>query len=94
MDPQNQEVGRKLAIASVAMMVLPLAAFAIAKYGSMHFLPNWIGDDTSKADQVGAGAAILVVNAVIASYCYMAYHEDDGNDSDRPRVGIYKQRTD
>jgi hypothetical protein len=58
---------------------------------------------------IASGAAILMVNLVIASYVYVAYHEDDDEGlsqkekrdkyaatggSEPPRVGFNKLRTD
>lgn len=52
-------------------------------------------------DNYAGAAAILMTNVIVAAYCVHAYRQDqhetmdgDENDADRPRVGIYKQRTD
>lgn len=74
------------------MFTLPVITFFVAQYvfRAKQQPDNWAG-----------GAAIIMTNLIVGSYCYMAYLEDneqsnkDGdNDADRPRVGIYKRRVD
>jgi len=80
------------------MFTLPLLTY----FASRRFLFS----DRDEPDNWAGGAAILVTNVIVAGYCYAAYVEDaeergkddggkaDSYDADRPRVGIYKQRTD
>jgi VMA21-like domain len=94
--PDNREVGRKLGLATGFMFTLPIATFFIVQYLCQNFTSpdNWAG-----------GAAIIMTNIIVGVYCYQAYMEDQNDDSkdsrgiydkdsDAPRVGIYKQRTD
>jgi hypothetical protein len=78
------------------MFTLPFIAFFVAQYLCQNYThpDNWAG-----------GAAIIMTNIIVGVYCYQAYIEDLNDssknnrgiydkDSDAPRVGIYKQRTD
>lgn len=89
-EPENREVGQKLGIATGFMFTLPVLTFFIAEY---------VFSDKKEPDNWAAGAAIIMTNIIVGTYCYMAYKEDsdqqkDNNDADQPRVGIYKQRVD
>jgi hypothetical protein len=94
LQPQNQEVGKKLGCATLLMCTLPVAAFfAVQRLAAWRGLPS--------PDTWAGGAAILVTNCIVAGYCYSAYREDldddtkkDRSDATAPRVGIYKQRVD
>jgi len=79
------------------MFTMPILAFYVARH--------LIFANRDEPDNWAGGVAIIVTNIIVAGYCYSAYVEDveenkqkDGsmnnNDEDRPRVGIYKQRTD
>lgn len=90
--PHNREVGKKLGLATLAMVSLPFLAFYAALY--------YFRDRPEPLNYAGA-AAVLMVNVVIAAYVVSAFYEDDAdpskrddNDASAPRVGIYKQRTD
>jgi hypothetical protein len=70
------------------MFTLPIIAFFV----SLH-----VFRDKAEPDNWAGGVAVLVTNLIVGTYCYKAYQEDrdeKDNDADRPRVGIYKQRTD
>lgn len=75
------------------MFTLPIIVFFVAKH---------VFREKAEPDNWAGGAAIIVVNLIIAGYCYQAYWEDmeDDNeqrialDEDGPRVGVFKQRTD
>lgn len=91
LDPQNKEVGQKLGLATLLMFTLPIVTYFVALH---------IFREQKNADNWAGGAAILVTNLIVGGYCYSAYVEDlaenkdKDNDASRPRVGIYKQRTD
>lgn len=79
-------------IATACMFTLPILTFYLAK---MYFA------NYPEPDNYAGAAAILMTNVIVAAYCVHAYRQDqhetmdgDENDADRPRVGIYKQRTD
>jgi drug/metabolite transporter (DMT)-like permease len=77
----------KLGIATACMFTLPIFAF---------YLGLTIFKDKTQPDNWAGGLAILVTNMVVAGYVYSAFQEKDDQDNDesRPRVGVFKQRTD
>ena len=88
-------MGQKLGVATGCMFTLPILAFYIGQY---------IFQNKQQPDTWAAGLAIIVTNFVIAGYCISAFLEPDDeatkaekekdNDTNAPRVGIFKQRTD
>jgi len=86
LDPENKEIGRKLAIATCFMFTLPIIFF----YAAM-----WLFSNKKNPENWSGGVAIFVVNIIVGSYCYMAWREDmDTNDESGPRKGTSKQRVD
>jgi len=102
--PQNRDVGKKLGYASAFMFTLPLLTYYVAKHvltTSAYFSET--NAAKNNADNWAGFAAIVTTNVIVAGYCYSAYVEDrdekeeaneNENDEDRPRVGIFKRRTD
>lgn len=84
LDPENRETGRKLAIATGLMFTLPLIAFYVGWWAFSHkqYPENFAG-----------AAAILTVNIVVGGYCYVAFIEDNDDESG-PKTGPSKQRVD
>lgn len=86
MHPQNRETGQKLGIATGLMFTAPIVSFYIGMwyFSEKQYPENWAG-----------GLAILVINMIIAGYCYSAFMEDDDDGvSNGPRQGNQKQRID
>jgi hypothetical protein len=77
------------------MFTLPIIAFYIGQY---------VFQSKPQPDNWAAGLAIIVTNVVIAGYCISAFLEPEDevskaekekdNDTNAPRVGTFKQRTD
>jgi hypothetical protein len=82
-------VGQKLGLATLAMVTLPIVTYFVALSVFQH---------KSHPDNWAGGAAVLMTNIIVASYCYSAYVEDLDDDTKRdndrsgPRVGAFKQR--
>jgi formate hydrogenlyase subunit 3/multisubunit Na+/H+ antiporter MnhD subunit len=95
LDPVNRNVGNKLGFATLCMFTLPIIAF---------FFGQYLFQTKQQPDNWAAGLAIIVTNFVIAGYCVSAFMEPDDeqtkaekekeNDTNAPRVGVFKQRTD
>lgn len=90
MQKQNQDVGRKLGLATACMFTLPILAF---------YLGMNIFKDKAQPDNWAGGLAIIVTNVVVFGYCWSAFHEEEEEDENEkddagPRVGIFKKRTD
>lgn len=91
MHPQNRETGKKLVVATGLMFTAPIVSFYIGMwfFSEKKYPENWAG-----------GLSILVINVIIAGYCYSAFQEedddrdDDRDDSNGPRQGKLKQRID
>lgn len=98
LDPQNRQVGQKLAVATACMFTLPIVVFYLTRH---YFFAH-----KAQPDSWAGGAAILITNAIVAGYCIAAFSEADDdetknsdhdrneNDVDGPRVGVFKKRTD
>ena len=94
LEPENRNVGKKLGVATAFMFTLPVLTF---------FAAQWAFRYKQQPDNWAGAAAIIMVNIIVGSYCYMAYLEDSeldknknqtDNDANQPRVGIFKQRVD
>lgn len=93
MHPHNRQVAQTLGIATACMFTIPLITFYAARYCFR---------DRQEPDNFAAAAAVLMVNVVVAAYCFKAFREGDdddekekkGNDDEIPRVGAFKKRTD
>jgi drug/metabolite transporter (DMT)-like permease len=87
LQPQNQETGKKLGIATGMMFTLPILAFYIAM---------WIFSEKKNPENWAGGAAIIITNLIIGGYCYSALTEEDDDPNDRrgPKTGSQKERTD
>ncbi|CAJ1953252.1 unnamed protein product [Cylindrotheca closterium] len=87
MHPQNRETGQKLGIATGLMFTAPILSFYTGMwyFSEKRYPENWAG-----------GLAVLVINVIVAGYCYSAFMEedDDRDDSDGPQQGKLKQRID
>lgn len=86
-------MGKKLGLATAFMFTLPVATF---------FAAQWVFRYKQQPDNWAGAAAILMVNLIVGTYCYVAYVEDSeleknkqhDNDANQPRVGIFKRRVD
>ena len=67
---QNKEVLKKLVIATLAMVVLPVATFFAVKASHVKSNPE-------SADMWGGFAAVVMANVVIVSYVVMAFNEPE-----------------
>ena len=91
-EPENRQVGKKLGIATAFMFTLPVLTF---------FAAQWAFSTKQNPDNWAGACAIVMTNVIVGAYCYMAYLEDNenndnknDNDTNQPRVGIFKQRVD
>jgi hypothetical protein len=94
MQPQNRSVGHKLLLYTILMFTFPLLSFFVLRDGPPSLSPQW-----------SALGAVLAANVVIAAYCWMAFSEEEPEETEEERrgrsgkaVGVFgkrgKERTD
>jgi len=78
-EPQNRSVCQKLVFASVSLITLPILVFLAFSKGGL--AASILGEGSQYELAASAAAAVLVINLILATYVYIAFTEETGEEN-------------